>query len=436
MGLVRLDGYLPVRIGDGMVLCAALAPDAAELHVPPGTPLAETCRADFLCHEGLTVHATVRAASYGGSTEDGLVRVTVDLLEFEGSGEEELVGHILGLRKASHLNVAATQDVESAVTRAGWDGWRLPHVALPEVHPDELDLSVSLLGATLAAPFMIAGMTGGSRRAGLVNRRLAEAAQELGLAMGLGSQRAMLESPSLAPTFAVRDVAPDILLVGNIGAVQLNLGVSIDDCRSLVDAVGADALALHLNPLQEMVQPEGDRDWRELLPRIEALCAALEVPVLAKETGCGISAAVALQLRDVGVAAIDVGGTGGTAWGWIEGFRSASEHRQQIGATFREWGIPTADAVIQCRAALGDRFPIVSTGGVRTGLDVATALALGADVAGMALPFFRAADQSVEAVVELGRRLIEELRIAVFCSGAGSAAGLRGLATRPGEAPS
>jgi len=304
-------------------------------------------------------------------------------------------------------------------------------VALPERHPDHLDLSADLLGKRLSAPLMIAGMTGGSERAGRVNRRLAAVAQELGLAMGLGSQRAMLEVPSLAPTFAVRDVAPDILLLGNVGAVQLGLGVGVDDCRRLVDAVQADALAVHLNPLQELVQPEGDRDWRGLLPRIEQLCSDLGVPVVVKETGCGISGELAVRLRDAGVSAIDVGGTGGTAWGWIEGFRSASPHRQAIGATFREWGIPTADALQACRAALGDELPLIATGGVRSGLDVAMAVALGADVAGMALPFFRAADESMEEALALGRRIVEEIRIATLLSGASSARDLRERAERP-----
>ncbi|MCP4873149.1 MAG: type 2 isopentenyl-diphosphate Delta-isomerase [Proteobacteria bacterium] len=409
-----------------------MSPEQGELHVPVGLDLPNRFDAEFLAHEGLTVRATLRVTERAGPTADGLDRITVAVEGFEGSGAEDLVGYLSGLRKASHLSIVATQDVESAATRAGWERWRLPHVALPEIHPDGLDLTANLLGKTLQAPLMIAGMTGGSRRAGDVNRHLAEGAQELGLAMGLGSQRAMLEMPSLAPTFAVRRYAPDILLVGNVGAVQLNLGVTIDDCRRLVDEVEADALAVHLNPLQEMVQPEGDRDWRDLLPKIAALCEALEVPVLAKETGCGISGPVALQLRDAGVAAIDAGGTGGTAWGWIEGFRSASEHRQQIGATFREWGIPTAASVVACRAALGDGFEIVSTGGVRTGLDIAMAVALGATVAGMALPFFRAADTSTEAVVALGQRLIEEVRIATFCAGADSVAGLRGLAAPVG----
>ncbi len=429
-GLIRLDGYLPVRIDGRPGACQEIALDRliVDLHDGADAPVGGV-RLALLCSDELTVW--IDAEVTGAQSDGPTTRVELMVLGFDGDGRERLVGHVSSLRKASHLSIAATEDVEAAVTRAGWDRWRLPHVALPERHPDHLDLSADLLGKRLSAPLMIAGMTGGSERAGRVNRRLAAVAQELGLAMGLGSQRAMLEVPSLAPTFAVRDVAPDILLLGNVGAVQLGLGVGVDDCRRLVDAVQADALAVHLNPLQELVQPEGDRDWRGLLPRIEQLCSDLGVPVVVKETGCGISGELAVRLRDAGVSAIDVGGTGGTAWGWIEGFRSASPHRQAIGATFREWGIPTADALQACRAALGDELPLIATGGVRSGLDVAMAVALGADVAGMALPFFRAADESMEEALALGRRIVEEIRIATLLSGASSARDLRERAERP-----
>jgi isopentenyl-diphosphate delta-isomerase len=346
-------------------------------------------------------------------------------LALDDTGRHRLMGHLSSLRKDAHLRIVAEEDVEARDAKAGWQRFRLPHDALPELHPDELDLGTTLLGKRLAAPLLVAGMTGGSRRAGVINARVATAAQELGLGMGLGSQRAMLELPELTETFAVRRYAPDILLVGNVGAVQLNYGVTVDDCRRLVDGVQADALAVHLNVLQELVQPEGDRDWRGLRRKVEQLVAALPVPVLLKETGCGVGPEVARWARDVGVAAIDVGGTGGTSWGWIEGFRAAEPQRRAIGSTFRDWGLPTADAVRRCRAAVGPDYPIVATGGLRSGLHAAVALALGADVAGFALPFFRAADASEDEAVALGRRLIEELRIAMVCSGSGSVGALR-----------
>jgi isopentenyl-diphosphate Delta-isomerase len=431
--LVRLDGYIPVRVGEAQGLCQALSLEELAVDLPLDWSGEGRLRVTLMCSDALKVVLIAEPEVEpleGGPV--GTARRLLRIVRFEGSGEHDLTGHVSSLRKSSHLAIAADEDVESACTSPGWDGWRLPNCSLPEAHPDELDLSVELLGKRLSAPVMIAGMTGGSERAGRVNRRLAAVAQELGLAMGLGSQRAMLEIPALRPTFAVRDVAPDILLVGNVGAVQLNRGVTVDDCRRLVEMVEADALALHLNALQELVQPEGDRDWRGLLGRIEEVARALPVPVVAKEVGGGVDPATARRLRDAGVAAIDVGGAGGTAWGWVEGFRAASPGRRAIGATFREWGTPTTEALASCRAALGPDFPLIATGGVRNGLQVAVALALGADVAGMALPFFRAADAGEADALALGRRIVEELRIAVFCSGAGSRGGLRGLATRKG----
>ena len=432
IGRTRLDGYLPVRIDGEAGLCPELSLRELVVDLPAGLPAGELA-VELLCTDTLTVRLAAELLGEPTSAGDRR-RHVLGILRFEGEGRTALVGHLSSLRKASHLSIAASEDVEADEARPGWRDWRLPHLALPEAHPDELDLSVELLGKRLSAPLMVAGLTGGSQRAGEINRRLARVAQELGLAMGLGSQRTMLEVPTLAPTFAVRDLAPDVLLLGNIGAVQLNLGVGMDACRWLVDEVGADALAVHLNPLQELVQPEGDRDWRGLLGRIEELATALDVPVVAKETGAGISGPVAAALRDVGVAAIDVGGSGGTSWGWIEGFRASDPQRRAIGATFRDWGLPTSEAVIDCREALGEGFPLIATGGVRSGLDAAVALALGADVAGVALPFFRAAAEGFEEVLALGRRLVEEIRVAVFLSGAGSCNGLRGLASPVGGA--
>jgi isopentenyl-diphosphate delta-isomerase len=357
-------------------------------------------------------------------------RWRLEVVAWQGDSAAVLQGHLSSRRKDSHLAIVAEEDVESGLAQRAWERWTLPHVALPEGRPEDMDLSTQLLGKTLAAPLMIAGMTGGSPRAGEVNQRLARTAQELGLAMGLGSQRVLLEQEGLAQTFQVREVAPDILLLANVGAIQLSLGVSVDDCRRLVDVAGADALALHLNPIQEMVQPEGDRDWRALRPRIEELIATVGVPVVIKEVGFGISADMAVLARDMGAAAIDVGGGGGTSWARIEGLRAEDSERQAMGETFRRWGISTGEAVAECRAALGPDFPIIATGGVRNGVDVARALALGADLAGMALPFFRAADDSEASAGALARRILEELRIAMLCSGAGGLAGLRDLQLR------
>lgn len=414
--LSQLAEPWPAILDGRPVQCVAISPDSAQLdglHTPPRSPQPLLV---LQLPDGEKVSVVVQSVG-------GLAR----FVRFEGNGRTALVGHLSSVRKDDHLRIVATEDVEAKLKKPGWDRFRFPHVALPELHPDHLELGVGLLGKRLAAPIMIAGMTGGSERAGELNRRLAAACQQLGLGMGLGSQRAMLERPELLPTFAVRDVAPDILLVGNVGAVQLNYGVTIDDCKRLVDSVGADALAVHLNVLQELVQPEGDRDWRGLKAKVAALVRDLHVPVLLKETGCGIGPDLARWARDIGVAAIDVGGTGGTSWGWIEGFRAADPLWQALGATFRDWGLTTSEAVQQVRAAVGPDFPLVATGGVRTGLDVATALALGADVAGMALPFFRAADHDAAEPARLARRIIAELKIAMTCSGVGSLAALREL---------
>ncbi len=427
--LVRLEGYRPVEIAGGMGFCQHLGVQGFQVDLPPALRLqvGETLPFRLLCTDRLSVAGSARVEGAVEGALAPLQRFALCILSLDGEDKEALVGHLSSLRKTSHLRIAASEDVESDACSAGWDRWRLPHDSMPELSPEDLDLSTSFLGKELAAPLVIAGMTGGSEWSGEINRRLASVAQELGLALGLGSQRAMLETPSLSPTYRVRDLAPDILLLGNVGAVQLLRGVSVDDCKRLVDAVEADALAIHLNPLQEMVQPEGDRDWRGVRTRLAEVIPAMHVPVLLKETGAGMSPDTAQLARDLGAQGIDVGGTGGTAWGFIEGFRSADGQRQAIGQTFRNWGWPTAESVRRCREALGAHFPIVATGGVRSGVDAALAIALGANLAGLALPFFRAADASEEDAMALGRRIVEELRIAMVCSGAASLEVLRAL---------
>ncbi len=409
---IRLDGYLPVRFGGVFGLCPELTLDELLVDFPDAPPAEGHLQ--LLCRDDLTVEAS---ALLGEQVSERRWRVRIQ--QYEGEGRDGLVGHVSSLRKSAHLNIVKHQDVEAASVRAGWDRWVFDHAALPELDVDAVDTTTTLLGKPLAAPILVAGMTGGSERAGTINMRVAEAVAELGLGMGLGSQRAMLERRELLPTFDVRRVAPNILLLGNVGAVQLNYGVSIDDVKWLVDSVRADALAVHLNVLQELVQPEGDRQWSGLRRKVEALVAAMDVPVILKETGAGMTGELARFAADIGAAGLDVGGTGGTSWGWIEGFRAADPQRQAIGATFRDWGVPTAEALVRCRQAAPE-LDIVATGGVRSGLDAATAVALGANAAGMALPFFRAADESAEQAVALGRRLIEEVRIAMVCSGAGS----------------
>jgi isopentenyl-diphosphate delta-isomerase len=293
---------------------------------------------------------------------------------------------------------------------------------LPELDIDEIDLGATFLGKKLKAPLLISSMTGGFDLARKVNRNLAAAAQELGLAMGVGSQRVAIEEPSVADSFQVRDLAPDILLLGNLGAVQLNYGYGVEQCRRAVRMIGADGLILHLNVLQEAVQPEGNRNFKGLTGKIAGVCRALEVPVVAKEVGSGISVDVAMRLRQAGVKAIDLAGKGGTSWYAVEATRAAKAG-QPVDATFAAWGISTEEALVSVRQCLPE-MELVASGGIRTGLDVAKAIALGANVAALGQPLLAPALESPRKVVELLRRIIYELKIAMLCAGAGDLAAL------------
>ena len=325
---------------------------------------------------------------------------------------------MLERRKADHIRINLEQDVASRRT-TGLERYRFGHEALPELDMAQIDLGTQALGKRLAAPILISSMTGGTAQASLINRNLAMAAQTMGVAMGLGSTRAALAHPELASTFYVRDVAPDILLMANIGAVQLNYGLSIDDCRRLVDLVGADALILHLNPLQEALQPEGDVNWSGLLHKIEQLVSQIGLPVVAKEVGWGISRHAARQLTDAGVAAIDVAGAGGTSWSQVEMYRAQTEVQRRVAAAFADWGIPTADSILHVReAALA--MPIFASGGLTNGVDGAKCIALGATLFGMAGPFLRAATESAQACVDEIEIFAGQLRAAMLCVGAGN----------------
>jgi isopentenyl-diphosphate delta-isomerase len=259
-------------------------------------------------------------------------------------------------------------------------------------------------------------MTGGTELAHLVNTRLATVAQRYGLAMGVGSQRIALEQPELAPTFAVRSLAPDILLLANLGAVQLNYGCGLEDCLKLVELLEADALILHLNPLQELVQSGGDSNFKGLLAKIQQICAQLPVPVIAKEVGNGISAPMAKQLIEAGVAAIDVAGAGGTSWAKVESQRAKDNRQRHLGQVFADWGLPTAECITTIRS-VNSTIPLIASGGLKNGLDLAKAIALGADLGGLARPFLVAAIESEAAVDELVKFLIAELEIVLFCTG-------------------
>lgn len=329
-----------------------------------------------------------------------------------------------GLRKDEHIRINLEEDVSFDRLTAGFERYRFEHQALPELNLEEVDTRLTLWGRRLRFPLLIASMTGGSPTGGRINHVLAEAAQAMGVGLGLGSMRAALEDAQAAETFAVRRQAPDVLLCVNLGAVQLNYGYGVAECQRLVDLVEADALILHLNPLQEALQPEGQTRFAGLLPRIEAVCRALRVPVIVKEVGWGLSPQVARRLLEAGVAALDVAGAGGTSWSQVELYRHQDPAAQEVAAAFRDWGTPTAEAVREVRAVAPAAL-IIASGGLRNGIDIAKSIALGADVASMARPFLRPALESAEAVVSLLQVLERQLRIAMFAAGARDLAALR-----------
>jgi isopentenyl-diphosphate delta-isomerase len=318
-------------------------------------------------------------------------------------------------RKADHIRICLEDNVQSPVITTGLEKYRFTHTCLPEIDGKDIDVSTTFLGKHLHAPLLISSMTGGTEQAGIINRRLAEVAQEYKLAMGVGSVRVAVEKPQVANTFAVRKYAPDILLFANLGAVQLNYDYGIDECLRIIDLVEADALILHINPLQEFIQPRGDTNFHGLLDKISNLCNNLPVPVIAKEVGNGISATMAEKLIAVGVQAIDVAGAGGTSWAMVESERAETVLQRRLGQTFGDWGIPTADCIASIREH-DPNVPLIASGGLRNGLDVAKAIALGADIAGLAMPFLKAAAVSEAAVVELTEVLIAEITTVLFCT--------------------
>lgn len=319
-------------------------------------------------------------------------------------------------RKADHLRICLDENVQFNSTTNGLERYRFSHCCLPELDWNEISLNTTFLGKQLLAPLLISSMTGGTEQAGIINQRLASVAQHYKIAMGVGSQRVVVEKPQVAATFAVRSLAPDILLFANLGAVQLNYDYGLDECLRLVDLLEADALILHLNPLQECIQPKGDTNFKGLLDKINQLCHKLPVPVIAKEVGNGISAAMAEKLISAGVTAIDVAGAGGTSWAKVESERAGNAQQRRMGMTFADWGLPTAECITSIRT-IAPEVPLIASGGLRDGLDVAKAIALGADIAGQALPFLQAAAQSEAAVDALVEVLIAEITTVLFCTG-------------------
>jgi isopentenyl-diphosphate delta-isomerase len=328
----------------------------------------------------------------------------------------------LSQRKADHIRINLDQDVGSRVT-SGLEKLRFVHQAAPELDMAAIDPSLTLFGRRLRAPVLISSMTGGTAEARVINRNLAAAAQQAGVAMGLGSMRAAVVHPELADTFQVRDVAPDVLLFANIGAVQLNYGFTVDQCRRAVEMIDADALILHLNPLQEALQPEGDVNWAGLLAKIETVARGLSTPLVAKEVGWGVSRQAARDLANAGVAAIDVAGAGGTSWSQVEMHRARTDVQRRIAEAFVDWGIPTAASIRYVRESAP--VPIIASGGLKNGVDGAKCLALGASMFGLARPFLKAATLSADAVLDEVAVLVGQLRAAMLCVGAPDLAALR-----------
>lgn len=318
-------------------------------------------------------------------------------------------------RKDDHLRINLQENVQSALM-TGLERFQFIHEALPEIDMAKVDTSLSLFGKRLHAPVLISSMTGGTVETATINLRLAEAAQDMGVAMGLGSQRAALEHPELAETFQVRRVAPDILLFANLGAVQLTYGYGTDECRRVVEMVEADALCLHLNPLQEALQQGGDTNFEGLARKIEMVANQLNVPIIAKEVGWGISERTAKLLLNSGVSAIDVAGAGGTSWSQVEMHRASDELTRELAATFISWGIPTAQAIINVKK-VAPTIPVFASGGIRDGLDIAKCIALGATLGGMAGNFLKAAAVSSEKTVEMVKLVKAQIGVAMFASG-------------------
>ncbi|AEH23962.1 type 2 isopentenyl-diphosphate Delta-isomerase [Pyrococcus yayanosii] len=334
------------------------------------------------------------------------------------------------IRKFEHIEHCLTKNVQAHVSN-GFEDVHFVHMSLPEIDKDEIDLSVEFLGRKFDYPIMIAAMTGGtkgSQLAAKINKTLAKAAQELNIPMGVGSQRAMIRKPETWESYYVRDVAPDVFLVGNLGAAQFSENAAerygIEEAIKAVETIQADALAIHMNPLQESVQPEGDTTYRGVLKALAELKAEFPYPIIAKETGAGVSMEIAVRLEAIGIDAIDVGGLGGTSWSAVEYYRAKDELGRRLALRFWNWGIKTAISVAEVRYATD--LPIIATGGMRDGITMAKALAMGASLVGVALPLLKPAVKGdVEEVIKILKCYIEEIRNAMFLVGARNVEELR-----------
>jgi isopentenyl-diphosphate delta-isomerase len=328
-------------------------------------------------------------------------------------------------RKKDHLNITLNESPSFKDVTTGLEKYHFIHQALPEIDLKDIDLSTDLFGKKVEAPIIISPMVGGIQAAKRFNQNLAEAAQKLGLAMGVGSERCLVDDAEVAQTYQVRDIAPDILLFANMGAVQLNYGLTITELLNAVKVINADALVLHLNPLQEALQLEGNTCFSGLILKIKTICRELPIPVIVKEVGCGISEETAKMLVEAGVSGIDIAGAGGTCWSEIERRRINDNTKIKVASEFASWGIPTADSLLMTRK-VATGLPIIASGGIKTGMDAAKAIALGADAVGIGGPLLLEANKSSKEVIDYLEEIICVLRIVMFCLGADSLSGLKG----------
>jgi isopentenyl-diphosphate delta-isomerase len=319
-------------------------------------------------------------------------------------------------RKLDHIQISLGEDVSSSIT-TGLEKVSFIHQALPEISFDEIETSINFLGKTLSFPLLISSMTGGTRKAARMNQNLATAAENLRIGFAVGSQRAAIEDPALAKTYAVRDFAPQIPVLANLGAIQLNYGFNLNECKRAIEMVRADGLILHLNPLQEALQQEGNTNFRSLINKIEIICRELKYPVIVKEVGFGISEQVARMLSGSGVWGVDVAGGGGTSWSQVEKFRAKKGAFEHVAEAFRDWGIPTMHSISNLKS-FAPNIKIIASGGLRSGVDMAKCVALGADMCGIALPLLKAADVSIQAVENLISQYFKQFKIAMFAAGA------------------
>ncbi|MFD1038279.1 type 2 isopentenyl-diphosphate Delta-isomerase [Virgibacillus byunsanensis] len=327
-------------------------------------------------------------------------------------------------RKTEHIRLCLTENVEGENKSTGLEGISFIHNALPEINFADISLETSFLNKKLKAPFLVSSMTGGSELAAKINQNLAKAAERNGWAVALGSTRALLESDAHKESFVIREHAPTAPLIANLGAVQLNYGYGADECQRIIDATGADSIVLHLNSLQEAVQDEGDLNFENLLPKIEAICSNLNAPVGVKEVGFGIDGTVAQKLYNAGISYIDVAGAGGTSWSQVEKLRSRDPLKKAAAEAFNNWGIPTKDCIVSVRSKLSDA-PLVASGGMKTGVDAAKALTIGADVVGFARQLLQAATESEEAVVQVMNQIELELKMTMLGIGEKTIDGLK-----------